>query len=67
MIAGVVASEDARMVTLKTLAETVTVPKENIAKRELSPQSMMPAGMLNALGEPEVRDLFLYLRHSKNP
>ena len=67
MVAGVATAEDERTLTLKTLAIPVTVAKENIAKRELSPFSMMPAGLLNALEEPEVRDLFLYLRQSKAP
>jgi len=66
-VAGVVTEEDDRTVTLKTLAAPVTLPKDTIAKRELSPQSMMPVGLLNALEEPEVRDLFLYLRQSKDP
>jgi putative heme-binding domain-containing protein len=67
IVAGVVAAEDEGAVTVKTLAETVTVPKDSIQKRELSPQSMMPAGLLGGLEEPEVRDLFLYLRGSRNP
>ncbi|WP_265595039.1 PVC-type heme-binding CxxCH protein [Haloferula sp. BvORR071] len=67
LVAGVVAGEDASTVTVKTLAETVAVSKDSIAKRELSQQSMMPAGLLGTLEEPEVRDLFLYLRQSKNP
>jgi putative heme-binding domain-containing protein len=67
IVAGVVAAEDGASVTLRTLAESVTVPKMEITKRELSPQSMMPAGLLSGLEEPEVRDLFLYLRQSKNP
>ncbi|MEY3895421.1 MAG: hypothetical protein RLZZ214_940, partial [Verrucomicrobiota bacterium] len=66
-VAGVVTEEDERTLTLKTLAAPVTLPKDSIAKRELSPQSMMPVGLLNALEEPEVRDLFLYLRQSKAP
>lgn len=67
LIAGVVAAEDEGTVTVKTLAETVTLPKDSIQKRDLSPQSMMPAGLLGGLEEPEVRDLFLYLRQSRNP
>ncbi|OYV07381.1 MAG: dehydrogenase [Verrucomicrobiales bacterium VVV1] len=67
LIAGVVTAEDDRTVTLKTLAATVTLSKDSISKRELSSQSMMPVGLLNALEEPEVRDLFLYLRQSKAP
>ncbi|MEO5916246.1 MAG: PVC-type heme-binding CxxCH protein [Luteolibacter sp.] len=67
LVAGVVAAEDDRTLTLKTLAAPVTLSKDGIAKRELSPLSMMPVGLLNTLEEPEVRDLFLYLRQSKNP
>ncbi len=66
-VAGVVTEEDDRIVTLKTLAAPVTLSKDTIAKRELSPLSMMPAGLLNGLEEPDVRDLFLYLRQSKDP
>ena len=67
MLVGVVTQEDDSSVTLKTLAAPVVVPKDTIAKRELSPNSMMPVGLLNTLEEPEVRDLFLYLRQSKAP
>ncbi len=67
LVAGVVIQEDDSTLTLKTLAAPITLPKESIVKRELSPNSMMPVGLLNALEEPEVRDLFLYLRQSGNP
>ena len=66
-VAGVVTGEDESTLTLKTLAAPVTLAKDGIAKRELSPLSMMPVGLLNSLQEPEVRDLFLYLRQSKEP
>ncbi len=67
VVAGVATEENKRTLTLKTLAAPVTLSKDQIAKRELSPLSMMPAGLLNALQETEVRDLFLYLRQSKDP
>ena len=51
--------EEDRAVTLKTLAAPATVSKADIARRELSPLSMMPVGLLNSLEEPEVCDLFL--------
>jgi hypothetical protein len=63
----VVTAEDDRSLSLKTLAGSVTLAKEQIDKRELSPLSMMPAGLLNSLEEPDVRDLFLYLRQSTQP
>ncbi len=67
MVAGAVIQEDEQTITLKTLAAPITLPKDTIVKRELSPNSMMPVGLLNTLEEPEVRDLFLYLRQSKAP
>ncbi len=67
LVAGVVTAEDDRTLTLKTLAAPVTLSKDDIAKRELSPMSMMPTGLLNGLEEPEVRDLLLYLRQPKAP
>lgn len=66
-VAGVVTSEDDRTLSLKTLGTSVTLSKDGIAKRDLSPLSMMPVGLLNSLEETEVRDLFLYLRQSKDP
>jgi putative membrane-bound dehydrogenase-like protein len=66
-VSGVVTAEDDRSLSLKTLAGSVTLAKEQIDKRELSPLSMMPAGLLNSLEEPDVRDLFLYLRQSTQP
>jgi putative heme-binding domain-containing protein len=67
LLTGVVTQEDELTLTLKTLAATVTLTKESITKRELSPYSMMPAGLLGTLQEPEVRDLFLYLRQAQEP
>jgi putative heme-binding domain-containing protein len=67
LVAGVITGEDEGTLTLKTLAAPVTILKSDIATRELSPLSMMPVGLLNSLEEPEVRDLFLYLRQSGEP
>ncbi len=61
-LAGIIASEDAREVVLKTLGDPVTVPRAEIAEMKTSDQSMMPEGLLLALDEQSVRDLFLYLR-----
>jgi putative heme-binding domain-containing protein len=61
-LAGIIASEDAREVVLKTLGDPVTVPRAEIKEMKTSDQSMMPEGLLLALDEQSVRDLFLYLR-----
>jgi putative heme-binding domain-containing protein len=65
VVSGIVAGEDGASVTLKTLGDTMTVQREQIAGRKLSEQSMMPEGLLAALDEPGVRDLFLYLRQKQ--
>lgn len=67
LYAGNIIAEDANSITLKTLATTVTLPRSEIKSRETSANSMMPEGLLNGLEEPEVRDLFLYLRQAKAP
>ena len=65
VVSGIVAGEDARSVTLKTLGDAVTVQRDKIAGRKLSEQSMMPEGLLAAMDEQTVRDLFLYLRQKQ--
>lgn len=62
IIAGIISAEDERSVVLKTLGEPVTVQRVDIAEMKTSEQSMMPEGLLLALDEQGVRDLFLYLR-----
>ena len=62
LLAGIIASEDEKTLTLKTLADPITVPRAEIAELQTSEQSMMPEGLLLALDEQGVRDLFLYLR-----
>lgn len=61
-VSGIIASDDNTAVTLKTLAGPVTVQHSDIASTEVSPNSLMPEGLLSALDEGTVRDLFLYLR-----
>ncbi len=64
IVSGIVAGEDATSVTLKTLGDAVTLQRDQIAERRLSEQSMMPEGLLAAMDEQTVRDLFLYLRQT---
>lgn len=63
--AGIVSGEDSTSVTLKTLAGPTTIPLNEIRSRRISPDSLMPTGLLNGLQEPDVRSLFLYLRQAK--
>lgn len=58
---GLVASETPSAVSLKTLTETVVIPKSDIKHRETSDRSLMPEGILEALGERERIELLKYL------
>ena len=59
--AGLVVAETAGSVTLRTPTEQRTIPKSEIAKRELSDKSLMPEGLLNALNEREQIELLKFL------
>ncbi len=64
--AGIVAQDNDRALTLRVLGgEPATIQRADIASTELSPQSMMPEGLLTPLHEDDVRDLFLYLRQKQ--
>ncbi|MFD0799261.1 hypothetical protein ACFQZJ_17450 [Maribacter chungangensis] len=41
---------------------TIDIQKDNIVKKELSPLSPMPSGLLNRLNPKEIKDLFAYLQ-----
>ena len=64
-IAGRIKSETETAITLMpnpfNESYTIEVEKSNVGKRELSPLSPMPPGLLNRLNPEEVRDLFAYL------
>ena len=62
MLSGIIAADDLTAVSLKTLAGPATVQRADIKTMEVSPNSLMPEGLLGALDEDSVRDLFLYLR-----
>ena len=62
---GIVAADDASSVTLKTFAGPVTVQRADVASIEVSPNSLMPEGLLMGVDEESVRDLFLYLRQKQ--
>ncbi|MCB1124610.1 MAG: c-type cytochrome, partial [Verrucomicrobiae bacterium] len=60
--AGNLASEDDQRVTLRMIGQDIVIPKSDILSRQVSPMSMMPEGLLNALNDSQVRDLVAYLR-----
>ena len=48
-------------VLIRTITETVSVPKDQIKQRQVLPQSLMPPGLLEAMPERDVIELLKYL------
>ena len=61
VLAGPLELETGRTVTLKTMTEVVTVERSEVDSLEESPLSLMPEGLLEALGETDARNLIAYL------
>ncbi len=61
ILTGMIAGKSERVLTLRTLAETLPVERADIANLTESPQSMMPEGVLGAFTPEQTRDLFSYL------
>ncbi len=62
VITGIVRSETEKAVTIQTAEATVVVPKDEIERRTVSEQSMMPDDQLNQFNDHEKRSLIAYLR-----
>jgi putative membrane-bound dehydrogenase-like protein len=61
VVSGLLDQESATAVTLRTTGQPVVVPKSEIARHERSSQSLMPAGLLEALPEKKAFELLKYL------
>jgi putative membrane-bound dehydrogenase-like protein len=60
---GNIAKETERQVTLRVVGQdAVVVNKSDIQTREVTPASMMPAGLLDALTDQQIIDLVAYMR-----
>ncbi len=60
---GNVSGEDERQVTLRVVGQdAVVIGKSTIQSREVTPNSMMPEGLLQALSDAQVLQLVSYLR-----
>jgi putative membrane-bound dehydrogenase-like protein len=61
MLTGILKIMGDQSVLLQTANELVTIPRNEIASRTQSENSMMPEGLLDGLKDQEVRDLIYYL------
>lgn len=61
LLAGIIESQTADALILKTLTERIVLAPADVAKLETLNVSMMPEGQLAAMKDQEVIDLFAYL------
>jgi putative heme-binding domain-containing protein len=67
-LSGRVVAENDRQLTLSVVGqEAVAVAKSDIQSREVTPVSLMPPGLFDALTDREVLDLVAYLRSVDPP
>lgn len=60
---GVIVGRTDRTLTLQEVGNRRTIPIEEVAEVRPTDRSPMPDGLLDQLGEDEIRDLVAYLRH----
>jgi len=61
VISGVIPEENERTITVQSPAEKLVLNRDEITGKKAMPISLMPEGLLTALGEEAVRDLMAYL------
>lgn len=61
VITGVISSTTERTLTVQTVQDSVTIDRNDIAEQSVTPQSLMPDGMLTNLSDDQIRELFSYL------
>jgi putative heme-binding domain-containing protein len=61
VVSGAISQRSATGITIETANETVRIAAGNVDEVKVSEQSMMPDGLLEKLGDNQVRDLFAWL------
>jgi putative heme-binding domain-containing protein len=61
VVAGMVEKESDTSLVVRTLTESVSIPKGDIKSRNKLAQSLMPPGLLDAMSEREALELLKFL------
>ena len=61
---GIIHAQTDRTITVSMVGQEVTVDRGDIVKQEQMPISMMPEGLVMALSDEQLRNLFAYLMGS---
>lgn len=65
VLTGLVVTEDEQTFKIQTVNELIVLPADDVERRTKSTVSIMPEGLLEPLGEEEIRDLMGYLRRTE--
>ena len=60
-LTGVIPEQTDKVITVQTPAERIAIQRSEIVKLQQLPQSLMPEGLLQGLGEENVKNLISYL------
>ena len=61
VLSGIVGAQSERTLTLRSVGQETVIDKQDIAKRDTMPISLMPEGLLQAFTPEQQRDLLAYL------
>jgi putative heme-binding domain-containing protein len=61
VLSGIVGAQSERTLTLRSVGQETVIDKQDIAKRDTMPISLMPEGLLQAFTAEQQRDLLAYL------
>jgi putative heme-binding domain-containing protein len=65
-VSGFLADKDNQVVIIRGIdGENIVIPKADIKEMKVSGTSLMPEGLMDALEEQQIRDLFAYLRSTQ--
>lgn len=59
--AGMIEKETATSLTVRTMTDAVSIPKTEVINRQVTPNSLMPSGLLDSLKKEEANELLRFL------
>jgi putative heme-binding domain-containing protein len=66
VLTGILTAQSGQSITVQTVSDRLTLPRQDVDSIQESALSMMPDGILESLSEQQILDLVAYLR-SSNP
>lgn len=65
LVSGMVERESETALVVRTVTETINIPKDQVTERAVMEQSLMPPGLLDTIPEREVIELLMFLSEKR--